>query len=176
MVIALLSIAMTLLLSACEMSSDSMVNKLDVESVLPLPPSGVLRGEGELVETRDLFHGKPVAIQIETNRGRVTRDYMAERNLILDTKPIREQGKFFVFNSIGEAYKRPDGFIYATKTSVQSGQPGWYVSCVRWKPEWAPGHGCVLLGHSNGKHYEVIMDETQLPVAEDLNEFVLAHL
>ena len=172
----MLSIATMFSLTACGTSSKSNVSEIAPESVLPIVPSGVPRGEGELVETRDLFHGKPVVILIETSPGQVMRDYLAEREVALSAKPIREQGSFLVFDSIGEAYKRPDGFVYATTASVRSKQLSWLVSCVRWKPKWASGHGCVLSGQNDGKYYEVDMEEAELPIAEDLNAFVLTHL
>jgi len=172
----ILSLAVVATFPACGTPPGGNVNKLDPESVLPVAPAGVARGEGELIETKDLFHGKQIVIQVEATSGRVARDYQAQREVVLHSKPIREQGDFLVYDSIGEVHKRPDGLVYVKAVSAQSGQPDWFVSCVRWKPKWAPGHGCFLRGQSGNKHYEVMMKDTDLLIAEELNAFVLAHL
>ena len=96
--------------------------------------------------------------------------------MILSTKPIREQNGFMVFDSVGEADKRPDGFVYVKTAPESAWHPDWFVSCVRWKPKWEDTHGCVLLGEKAAKHYEVDLEESELSVAEELNKFVLAHL
>lgn len=174
-------------LLACNSNSGNNVNRLEPESVLPIVPKGVERGEGELLETKDLFRGKQIVIQIERTRGRITRAYEVQKDAALQSSPLRTQDDWVVFDwdpgyppdtpppPQGDSYVKPGGFIYAKARLVQSGRLDWFVLCSRLKFRDTP-RGCWLRGRIGDKYYEVMMNEPDLPYAEDLNTFIQAHL
>lgn len=174
--VSVLSLAIFAAIAACSASTEDNVSDLDPKSILPIVPSGVPRGEGELLETNDKFNGKTIVIQVETTNGRITQDYLSESEVVLNTEAIRKKDEFLVFDSIGKAGKRPDGLIYVKINLVNEKRLDWFVLCTRWKPKWASDHGCVLLGQFNGKRYEVELSDVDLSIAENLNSFVIAHL
>lgn len=147
------------------------------ESAFPFGvPSGVARGDGELIATTDTFRGRKIFILVGGRESEVAKSYLPLREFLLREKYIGIEGEFTIFDSIGEVHKRPDGHVYVKSSLLQSNDLNWLVLCVRWKPSWAKSRGCWLFGNFHESFYEVDLDEDEIPSSEALNAFVISHL
>ncbi|MBS0514688.1 MAG: hypothetical protein JSS16_04370 [Proteobacteria bacterium] len=182
-----LFIAILIAQSACDSHSEGKVNKLNPESEVLIVPPAVERDRMDIVETEDEFRGRKRSFLLDTHQEKVYKSYQAQRSAALQSSPLRTQDDWIVFDwdpgyppdtpppPPGDSYVKPGGFIYAKAKGIQSGRLNWFVLCSRLKFRDTP-RGCWLRGRIGDKYYEVMMNEPDLPYAEDLNTFIQAHL